>query len=251
VVQNTEAFSFFDGIVGGSDSVKYETAGCLGKGEVVFVTAKLPDYIRIGREDLIEQYLMLTSSHDGSGSITIAFTPLRVVCANTLNAALKNNTNCIKICHTASAGEKLKQAHKMLGLSNLLAVEMEVIYNRWSRVRISDPEVKRLIQLAMVPNREVLKKLHTGQNEELSAHFNNMIEDIVRYAQESPTQQMETRGNVFGAFNCISGYFQNVRNYKDDETKFKSIMGGTALARTQSAFDLCTEFAKVGVRALN
>lgn len=96
VVQNTEVFSFFNGIVGNATDIKYETAGCLYDGQIVFVTAKLPEFIRVGRDDLIEQYLMLTSSHDGTGSITITFTPVRVVCCNTLNAALKNNTNCIK-----------------------------------------------------------------------------------------------------------------------------------------------------------
>jgi phage/plasmid-like protein (TIGR03299 family) len=252
VVQNTEAFSFFDGIVGGGDGIRYETAGCLGKGEIIFITAKLPEYIRVGRNDLIEQYLFLTSSHDGTGSITIAFTPVRVVCANTLNAALRNHTNCVKIRHTASAADKLKEAHKMLGISNNLAIEMEAIYNRWSRVRISDPEVKRLIQLAMVPNREVLEKLRMGQDDQLSTSYKNIIENVYEYAMASPTQQEETtKGTVYGAFNSITGYFQNVRNYKTDEAKFKSIMGGTALARTQAAFGLCMDFTKIGNNALN
>jgi len=132
IVQNTDAFSFFDSIVGGKSGILYETAGALGKGERIFITAKLPEYIKVGRNDLIENYLFLTSSHDGLGSITIAFTPIRIVCNNTLNAALQNNTNCIKIRHTASAGEKLKQAQHMLGISNLLTVELEAIYNRWS-----------------------------------------------------------------------------------------------------------------------
>jgi hypothetical protein len=65
VVQNSDAFSFFDSIVGGKDGILYETAGALGKGEKIFITAKLPDYIRVGRDDLIEQYLFLTTSHDG------------------------------------------------------------------------------------------------------------------------------------------------------------------------------------------
>ncbi|PTQ95496.1 uncharacterized protein DUF932, partial [Mucilaginibacter yixingensis] len=59
----------------------------------------------------------LTTSHDGSGSITIAFTPVRIYCRNTLNAALKNCTNAIKIRHTVSAADKLRTAHEMLGLS--------------------------------------------------------------------------------------------------------------------------------------
>lgn len=252
VVQNTEVFGFFDGIVGNATDIQYETAGCLYNGQIVFVTAKLPEYIRVGRDDLIEQYLMLTSSHDGTGSITIAFTPVRVVCANTLNAALKSNTNCIKIRHTASASVKLKQAHQMLGISSRLAEEMEMIYNRWSRVRISDPELKRLVQMAMVPNREVLEKLRTGQDENLSSHFTGMIENVLEYAHTSPTQlEATTKGTVFGAYNAITGYFQNVRSYRDEESKFKSILSGTGLARTQTAFNLCTDFVKIGNSALN
>jgi phage/plasmid-like protein (TIGR03299 family) len=83
VVQNIDAFSFFDSIVGG-DGIQYETAGALGKGERIFITAKLPDYIKVGNNDLIEQYLFLTTSHDGFGSIAAAFTPIRIVCNNTL-----------------------------------------------------------------------------------------------------------------------------------------------------------------------
>ena len=82
VVQNRDAFSFFDAIVGGGDGILYETAGALGNGERVFITAKLPDYIRVGVKDWIEQYLFLTTSHDGLGSITAAFTPIRIVCNN-------------------------------------------------------------------------------------------------------------------------------------------------------------------------
>ncbi|RWY47382.1 DUF945 domain-containing protein [Mucilaginibacter gilvus] len=82
IVQNVDAFQFFDAIVGGGDGILYETAGALGKGERIFITAKLPDYVRVGKDDLIEQYLFLTTSHNGFGSITAAFTPIRVVCNN-------------------------------------------------------------------------------------------------------------------------------------------------------------------------
>jgi phage/plasmid-like protein (TIGR03299 family) len=252
VVQNIDGFSFFDSIVGGKDGIRYETAGALGNAEIIFITAKLPEYIRVGREDLISQYLFLTSSHDGSDSINIAFTPIRVCCNNTLNAALKNNSGILKIRHTASATDKLKQAHKLLGITNMLSVEMEAIYNRWARVRITDPELKRLIQMAMVPNKEVLEKLRTGQEDELSTTYNNIINKVYEYSQQSPTQQLETtKGTVFGAFNSISGYYQNVRNFTSEESKFKSIMAGTALTRTQMAFDLCMDFTKIGSNALN
>lgn len=97
IVQNIDAFAFFDSIISGKDGILYETAGALGNGERIFITAKLPDYIRVGRNDCIEKYLFLTTSHDGYGSITAAFTPVRIVCANTLNAAMRHHSNALRL----------------------------------------------------------------------------------------------------------------------------------------------------------
>jgi len=251
VVQNVDAFSFFDAIVGGGEGVLYETAGALGKGERIFITAKLPDYIRVGKDDCIEKYLFLTTSHDGYGSITAAFTPVRVVCNNTLNAALRENTNCIKIRHTASAQQRLQQAHRLMGISNLVANELEEVFNHWSRVRITDSSLKQLIQIAMAPNRETLQHLKSGREDLLSTCYKNMVEEAVDYAFSSTTQQGQTtKGTVFGAYNAITGYYQNVRNYKDGESKFKSVMYGSGLQKSQVAFNLCKEFAVLGNEAL-
>jgi len=251
IVQNADAFSFFDAIVGG-DGIQYETAGVLGKGERIFITAKLPDYIKVGNDDLIEQYLFLTTSHDGYGSITAAFTPIRVVCQNTLNAAMRSHSNAVKIRHTANAKERLEQAHKVMGISNKLSLELEGIFNRWARVRITDPEVKKLIQLAMIPNKEVLHNLQAGKDDDLSTMFKNMCNTVYEYAMTSPTQATATtKGTLFGAYNAVTGYFQNVRTYKDSESKLKSILfGGTAQLRTQAAFNLCNDFAAKGSDAL-
>jgi phage/plasmid-like protein (TIGR03299 family) len=157
IIQNRDAFSFFDSIVGG-DGILYETAGALGKGERIFITAKLPYYIRVGKEDLIEKYLFLTTSHDASGSITAAFTPIRIVCANTLNAAMRSKTNTLRIRHTSNAKDRLEQAHKVMGISDTLSSSLEAVFNYWTKTRISDRDVKKLIQHAMAPSREVLTK---------------------------------------------------------------------------------------------
>ena len=251
VIQNVDAFGFFDAIVSG-DGILYETAGALGRGERIFITAKLPNYIIVGDDDLIERYLFLTTSHDGYGSITAAFTPVRIVCANTLNAAMHNRTNSIKIRHTANAKERLEQAHKVMGISNKLSEDLEGIFNQWAKVRITDREVKKLIQLAMIPNKEVLQNIQRGQTDELSTCFKNMVDNVYEYALTSPTQQTQTtKGTVFGAYNAVTGYFQNVRAYKDDEAKLKSLLfGGTGQQRTQAAFRLCEAFANNGENSL-
>lgn len=251
VVQNVDAFTFFDSIVGG-EGIQYETAGALGKGEKIFITAKLPDYIKVGKDDLIEKYLFLTTSHDGLGSITAAFTPIRIVCNNTLSLALENCTNVVRIRHTQSAEERLREAHKVMDISNMLSEQLDAIFNRWAKVRITDSEVKKLIQLAMVPNKEVLANVRAGAEDALSTAFVNICDTAFEYAMTSPTQQtMTTKGTVFGAYNAITGYFQNMRSYKTGEAKLKSIIYGVGLNRTQTAFDLCAAFANLGSAALS
>jgi len=128
---------------------------------------------------------------------------------------------------------------------------MEAIFNRWSRVRISDPELKRLIQLAMVPNKETYELLKTGKESELSSQFNNTVSAVLDYSLTSPSQQeATTKGTLFGFYNSVTGYYQNVKGYRDNEAKFKSIMGGTGLQRNQTAFELCNDFAKHGTNIL-
>lgn len=250
IVQNREAFSFFDAIVGGDDGILYETAGALGNGERIFITAKLPDYIRVGNgDDVTEKYIFLTTSHDGSGSITAAFTPIRIVCQNTLNASLRSMSNVVRIRHTSGAKQRLDDAHKVMGLANTLSIQLEDLFNHWAKVKVTDKEVKKLIQLALCPKKETLDLLKKGAENEVSTVFKNTVEDAFAYAMTSDSQQMSTtKGTLFGAYNAVTGYYQNVRKYKDQEAKLQSIvMGGTAQLKSQKAFELCTSFVSDGV----
>jgi len=250
IIQNREAFAFFDAIVGGGDGILYETAGALGNGERIFITAKLPDYIKVGCNDYMEQYLFLTTSHDGSGSITAAFTPVRICCNNTLNAALRNMSNVVRIRHTNGAAQRLVEAHRVMGIANGKA--MEESFNHFAKVRITDKEVKRLIEIAMTPNKETLQILKDNRYGDLSTVFKNQCEEVFGYAMTAETQQLETtKGTVFGAYNAITGYFQNVRSYKDEEAKLKSLVyGGTAANKAQKALGLCSAFAQHGKEVL-
>jgi phage/plasmid-like protein (TIGR03299 family) len=254
IVQNSEAFSFFDAIVGGTDGILYETAGALGNGERIFITAKLPDYIRVGNgDDVTEKYIFLTTSHDGSGSITAAFTPVRIVCQNTLNASLRNMSNVVRIRHTSGAKQRLENAHKVMGLANEFSNQLEDIFNNWAKVKVADNEVKKMIQFALCPNKETLQHLKAGNDDEISTVFKNTVEDAFAYAMTSDSQQMNTtKGTLFGAYNAVTGYYQNVRSYKDSEAKLQSIiLGGTAQLKSQKAFEICTNFQKLGMNCFN
>jgi phage/plasmid-like protein (TIGR03299 family) len=113
VVQNTEAFEFFDEALG-KGVAAIETVGALGKGERIFAMAKMPEMIEVTPNDVVERYLLLTAAHDGTGAIKCLFTPIRVVCNNTLTAALRGARNVVSIKHTKNAKENLKKVHTLL-----------------------------------------------------------------------------------------------------------------------------------------
>ncbi len=241
IVQNVDAFEFFDAIVGKDEAI-YETAGALYDGQVIFITAKLPDYIRVGKDD-IEKYIFLRSSHDGSGSIIAAFTPIRVVCSNTLNAALGNLTNRVAIRHTKDAKLKLAQAHRIMNISNKLTEELTEVFNIMAKKPIVDAQLKEFIKQVVMP--PVREEATAEEKAELSTRSQNKINDIFRYAMTSPTQQTESaKGTVFGAYNAITGYYQNVKSYKTYDDKIDSIIGGQAEKDGQKAFDLALQLIK-------
>ena len=117
VVQNTDAFSFTDSLVG--EGVKYETAGSLQGGRRTWLLAKLPQrYIISGDE--ITPYLVFMNSHDGSGSIKVAMTPVRIVCENTLNLALSTARRYWATNHTGDIQGKINDAKYTLLYACLL-----------------------------------------------------------------------------------------------------------------------------------
>ena len=139
-----------------------------------------------------------------------------------------------------------------MGLADTLSSQLEGIFNEWSKVEVTDNEIKKLIQLALCPNKETLDLIKKGAEDEISTVFKNTVEDAFAYAMASESQQMQTtKGTLFGAYNAVTGYYQNVRKYKDSEAKLQSIvMGGTAQAKSQKAFELCTAFQANGTEIL-
>jgi phage/plasmid-like protein (TIGR03299 family) len=235
IVQNKDAFTFFDAIVGDGAAI-YETAGALGKGERLFITAKLPKHIKVG-SDVIEQYIILTSTHDGSGAIRAAFTPVRIVCANTLQMALRNSQRMVSIRHTKNVQEQLKQAHKLMGIVADEANFMGQNFVGMSKMRITDKQLRAFITLAMHPEREQITK---GEfDKDFSKRFENLVDEIVGYATTHETQlTKETKGTLYGAYNSISGYFQNVKQYDSAEDKVQTIVYGTGSRKTAHSMDI-------------
>jgi len=225
IVQNLEAFTFFDSIVDAGAAV-YETAGVLGVGEKIFITAKMPDTIRIaGTDDLTEVYVLLTSSHDGSGSIIAAVTPIRVVCQNTLNMALGSTINRVAIRHTSAVKDRLSEAHKVLGISKTLVTEASDCFNLLSKKYVSDNNVKELIRTLF------------NEQERDSTRIKN-IEDAVLECYFAGVGQEKIVGTAWGAINGITFYLDHVKSYRNQASKFDNILGGPSANIATKATEL-------------
>jgi phage/plasmid-like protein (TIGR03299 family) len=238
IVQNYEAFGFFDSIIDSKEAI-FETAGALGKGERIFVTAKLPNDLVVKGEP-IEKYIILTNSHDGSSSIIAGFTNVRVVCNNTLQAALSKLDSKVSIKHISGAKDKLAEAHRVMGIASKYMDTVQEVFDAMSNKPISDEEMKNFLTKVFTP-KIILPKTDEEKIEELSTRTQNMIESAFQFAMSHETQTTQsTKNTLFGAYNAVSGYYNYVKQFPTQESRFNSIQFGQAGNKIKEAFSLAS-----------
>ena len=231
IVQNKDAFGFFDTIIDKGEAI-FETAGALGKGERIFVTAKLPEDMLV-RGEKVEKYIMLTNSHDGTSKIISGFKPIRVVCNNTLTAALKNLDNKVSISHTASAESRLKEASRVMGIASKYMDEVNMTFESMTTRRLSDLEMKYFIETVM---KNGIKE--DKSDKEASTRMNNLVDQVYSFAITHPTQTTEAAyRTLWGAYNGISGYYNFLKDYRNADQKMKDMSYGYANDKISKAFD--------------
>ena len=200
-LQNEDLFSFGDNILDGGG--RWETAGSLRGGRVVFGSLALERETILdpnGVADKVKTYLLINTSHDGSIAIQASVTPVRVVCANTLNMALgrtkKRNgiKQSFKIRHTETAQGKVQVARETLGMANAYMDEFDKMAKQMIEKEISAQKFNDIV-LASYPKPEEDKKLALTKwtnkidqiNDIYTGEFNGMI-----------------AGTAWGAFNALT-----------------------------------------------
>jgi phage/plasmid-like protein (TIGR03299 family) len=156
-LQNEELFDFADTLL--DNGGRWETAGSIKGGRVVFGSLALERETVIdpnGVGDKVNTYLLVNTSHDGSIAIQASITPVRVVCANTLNLALGNRgrggsvKQSFKIRHTQTAEGKIQVAREALGLANAYIDEFSLMANKMIETEVSKAQFDKIV-LALYP----------------------------------------------------------------------------------------------------
>lgn len=254
VVQNSKAFEFIDiitsGKLGGNRPV-IETAGVLGDGERMYVTAKMPTDLYIGdnKNDPINDYILFTNSHDGSGAVTVLFTPIRVICQNMLNMVFNQARNKLVFRHSSRVNERLEwekeenieRAVAVLKMHEKFKKEFIDRLFQLSKVTVTDKDAINFAANIFAKPEQVKQLAEVNYNldavEDLSTRVKNNIVAL-RDAIESGVGQEDYRGSKLWLFNGLTTFFSNERKFKNTEDKLNSIVDGDAYKKVQKGFDL-------------
>ena len=234
-VQNKDAFSFFDAVIGQGEAI-YHTAGSLYGGKRIWVMAKLPDDIKITPDDVIQPYILLSNSHDGSTALRMQITPIRVVCANTLSVALGSNGG-FYAKHTRNVMQRAKDAREVLGLAN-------AYYEMFAR------QVDQLVntRMTVIEVQEYLQKVYQFKADQTYADQDHRIVKAYETTLDLLGHPTNTLGGIQGtqwaAYNAVTYYIDHekpVRGqaYRDDRI-LDSSWFGTGAGIRQRAYDLLT-----------
>lgn len=232
VLQNTETFNLVDEILA-QGTASIETAGSIDEGKKVFVCLKLNKDILVNGNDTVNQYMLFANSHDGSMSITATPTNIRVVCNNTLSAALRSASGAIKIRHTSNAAARMQEAAKVL---KLIAHNESVNTDTYNIMRETDISTKTFMayigNLFFTPEEVGKMQAGTQMTEAIGTQKMNLIKDLSLYANNGAGQQMAISANgslnMWYAYNAVTGYLTR-KKYKTADARANSMLfGGTA-----------------------
>ena len=224
-IQNDEMMSFADALL--DEGARYETAGSLKSGQVIFAALEIPEKIAIkGDNGATTTYLVIANGHNGLFPLKAMITPVRVVCMNTLNAALGSAKMSFTLRHTAKIEEKVSEAKRALGLASAAVDEFSLIGSRMVKEKMERGEAFRIIS-RIFPLSESEKREKEVMSERAKATF-----AILNNAE-----------NLDGLRDTKWGVYNAIAEYLDHGVSYRGGVRSTALDARASSVMLDTGFA--------
>lgn len=254
VVQNIDAFRFFDDAIGAGKAI-WDRAGCLNNGQKIYVSAKIPQETVVCG-DKIDNYLVFSNSHDGTSSINIMFTPMRVICTNMLQSAFEKAQTYIRIRHTESAKKKLQRGAEILAAACKYAQNAQELYEALTKMKMNDYQVMEYLANLQLTDDErakllehdnkngykklIMKDYLTMEKTGISSRKANTISGMFEYYLDGIGQK-HIAGSAWGAYNAVTGFYCNVANL-EGEKRVESLLYGGASSNMFKALNAVTEY---------
>lgn len=223
IVQNNEAFEFTDALVGETEfgEVRYETAGSLNGGKKIWLLAKMPT--RKILDDDIEPYICFANSFDGSGAVQVCATPIRVVCANTMNLALNTAKRKWSTKHVGDMQSKLEEARMCLQLTDKYMQNLDIEADRLANATLYKEQIDEILdELFPITDNDSDRKKQNVQSAKDSFYVAYFMPDILKFG-ESAWRAV----NAMSDFVTHSTPKRNTASY--NENRWGKIMDGHAI----------------------
>lgn len=233
-IQHHLGFSGIDALIGSIDGAHYETAGALGNGETVWGLADLAMSNEVVPGDRHETYLLFSTSHDGSRSYNYRITQTRVVCQNTLSAALNRKTEAaLTVRHTRNAESRIRDMEGVIADLRSTGATVTETMRQLAQRRTTRESVAAVF--------DRLYPVKSG--EESSTRRNNIIGDILRRFESNDRNQFpEIRGTAYNLLNAITEYTDHDRSAQGGK-RAESAMFGSGDALKSKAYEYIVEAA--------
>jgi phage/plasmid-like protein (TIGR03299 family) len=196
VAQNQDVFAFADDLIG-TNQVKctYETAGSLWNGRRVFMLVNMPESRIVG--DTYQPYLCLSNAHDGSSSLQIFLTGIRVVCNNTLTAALDSAKRKISIRHLSYMDQRKDEALRTMGAASKYFHDLETFASELAGKKVN---IERVLEKLYPASKEMSKR---------QLNSNTEVKELIKTIFKQKDDLQNFKGTAWGAYNAIADYRSN------------------------------------------
>lgn len=229
VVQPVQHFGFFDPIVSRREAV-YVSAGLAHGGSKLWLLCRLPSHIRVGREDLVNKYILLAGSFDGTLAITAKICPIRFSCQNQLSFALRSAGDQVRVKHTINVQQRLAEASRLLGITGKIFDQLSVIYNRLALRKVTEQELLAYVNKLVPDNPQA----------ESSARTRSIRQTICDLTESGVGSNL----NRMTAWSCLQGvteWVDHCLSSHNPEKRFNTVVFGGGEVLKKRAFSLATE----------
>src|SRR5262245_49981431 len=233
-LQNKDAFAWFQPFLDAKEAALH-TAGSLKSGSRIWVLAKLNrDPLVIAEGDEVEKFLLLSHGHDGSLAVRCGFTPVRVVCQNTLSMAHGSDASkLIRLKHTKDVLENLANVREIMALANAEFEATAEQYRRLARKSVNQADLRKYV-------RRVLK---VEDEQEASSRLKNLMEEIVGLAEAGRGNNLPSiRGTYWSAYNGVSEWLTYSRGRSEDN-RLNSLWFGDSALTNRHALEVALDMA--------
>lgn len=246
VLQNKEAFDWFEPLVS-DGSVVLDAAGSLRNGKRVWVLGRIgKDPIEIVKGDPVLSYILLANSHDGTLAARCGFTPVRVVCANTLAAALDSAAGkLIKVTHRGDMKGTLEKIRDIMDLARREFVATTEQYQALASRQVSRDDLEKYVRKVFKvtpPKHALLKAELTGKPIRENQNYQLLGRIVPLFEHGRGNDMPGVKGTWWGAYNAVSEFLTHERG-REQETRVDSLWFGQGAALNRKALNIALEMS--------